>query len=198
MGGYGSGRRGGRETTDDYRRLDVRELHRAGVLVPGWRGGWRWMRRGETRAEINIEVHELAMMLRYTATNGGERKDYSYAVGLSWTGCNYGGRRPWFLCPCCGRRVAILYGGAMFACRHCRRLAHESQRETAGDRAIRRADAIRDRLGWQAGILNPDGWKPRGMHWRTFWRLKAEHDRLKGGALGAWAKRLGILGGTGR
>lgn len=96
------------------------------------------------------------------------------------------------------RWVDTVAGGAVFACRHCRKLAYEVQRETAGDRAIRRADAIRDRLGWQAGILNPDGWKPKGMHWRTFWRLKAEHDRLKGGALGAWAKRLGILDSTGR
>ena len=193
MGGYGSGRRGGRETTADYRRLDVRELHRAGVLTPGWRGGWRWMRRGETRAEINIEAFDLSMLLRYTATNGGERKSYDYAVGLSWTGCNYGGRRPWFLCPCCGRRVAILYGGAMFACRHCRKLAYEVQRETAGDRAIRRADAIRDRLKWEPGILNMDGWKPKGMHWRTFWRLKAEHDRLRGMGMDSIARQLGIV-----
>ena len=193
MGGYGSGRRGGRDVTADYRRLDVRELHRAGVLVPGWRGGWRWMRRGETRAEINIEVHELAMVLRYSATTNGERKSYDYAVGLSWTGCNYGGRRPWFLCPCCGRRVAILYGGAMFACRRCRKLAYESQRESAGDRAIRRADAIRDRLKWEPGILNMDGWKPKGMHWRTFWRLKAEHDRLRGVGMEGIARQLGIV-----
>jgi hypothetical protein len=193
MGGFGSGRRGGRDVTADYRRLDVRELHRAGVLVPGWRGGWCWYRRGEKRAEINIEVHELAMVLRYSATSSGERKSYDCAVELSWTGCNFGGARPWFVCPACGRRVAVLYGGATFACRHCYRLAYESQRETAGDRAIRRADAIRHRLGWQAGILNPDGWKPKGMHWRTFWRLKAEHDRLKGAGLEGMARQLGLI-----
>ena len=193
MGGFGSGRRGGRETTADYRRLDVRELHRAGVLIPGWRGGWCWYRRGQKRAEINIEVHELAMVLRYSATSGGERKAYDYAVGLARTGCTFGGARPWFLCPGCGRRAAILFGGATFVCRHCRRLAYESQRETAGDRAIRRADAIRERLGWQAGILNPDGWKPRGMHWRTFWRLKAEHDLLRGSGLEGMARQLGVM-----
>lgn len=193
MGGPGSGRRGGRETTDDYRRLDVRELHRAGVLTPGWRGGWCWTRRGEKRAEINIEVHELAMVLRYSATTNGERKSYDYAVGLVRTKCTFGGARPWMLCPCCGRRVAVLFGGAMFACRRCRGLAYESQRETAGDRAIRRADAIRDRLKWEPGILNPDGWKPKGMHWRTFWRLKAEHDRLRGVGMDGIARQLGIV-----
>ncbi|MBS1177027.1 MAG: uncharacterized protein H6R06_1439 [Proteobacteria bacterium] len=26
------------------------------------------------------------------------------------------------------------------------------------------------------GILNGNGWKPKGMHWRTFERLQASHD----------------------
>ncbi|WP_247737263.1 hypothetical protein [Thauera aromatica] len=180
--------------TADYRRLDVRELHRAGVLTPGWSGGWCWYRRGEKVATVNVEVGEASIRLRYEATDRGERKGYDYAVRLARTGCTFGGARPWFLCPCCGRRVAILYGGSVFACRNCRELAYEVQREDGADRLARRADAIRERLGWEVGILNPDGWKPKGMHWRTFWRLKAEHDRLKGGALGAWAKRLGVLG----
>ena len=198
MGGPGSGRRGGRDVTADYRRLDVRQLQRARVLTPGWRGGWCWYRRGEKWAEINIEVGEASLQLRYRATDRGECKDYDYTVQLSRSSCHYGGERPWFLCPHCGRRVAILYGGAVFACRHCRGLAYEVQREDLMDRIARRADAIRERLRWEAGILNPDGWKPKGMHWRTFWRLKAEHDRLKGGALGAWAKRLGMLDSIGR
>ncbi len=193
MGGFGSGRRGGRETTADYRRLDVRRLHRAGVLVPGRRCGWQWMRRGEKIADIGIEAGESFIRLRYSATSGGERKSYDYTVMLSRTGCTYGGARPWFLCPCCGRRVAILYGGATFACRTCYGLAYEVQREDETDRLARRADAIRDRLGWEAGILNPDGWKPKGMHWRTFWRLRAEHDQLKGAVLGGWARQLGIV-----
>ena len=196
MGGCVSGRRGGHDVTADYRRLDVRELHRAGVLTPGWRGGW--YRRGEKRASINIEVGKASIRLRYDTTSGGECKSYDYAVMLSRSSCNYDGERSWFLCPCCGRRVAILYGFALFACRHCGKLAYEVQREDETDRLARRTDAIRDRLGWEAGILNPDGWKPKGMHWRAFWRLKAEHDRLKGGALGAWAKRLGMLGSLGR
>ncbi len=84
MGGPGSGRRGGRETTADYRRLEVRELHRAGALTPGWRGGWCWCRRGEKRAEINIEAHELAMVLRYSATSNGERKSLIAASRPRW------------------------------------------------------------------------------------------------------------------
>ena len=41
---------------------------------------------------------------------------------------------------------------------------------------MRQADNIRRRLGWPAGIANPVGRKPKGMHWRTFERLTAGHD----------------------
>ena len=63
-----------------------------------------------------------------------------------------------------------------FACRHCHKLAYACQQEAHHDRVARPADIIRRRLGWETGILNSDGWKPNGMHWRTFERLKAEHD----------------------
>lgn len=193
MGGAGSGRGGGRDVTADYRPLDVRELRRAGVLHTGWRGGWCWYRRGVKRSEINIEVAEAFIRLRYRVISKGEQKEYDYAVMLTRTGCNFGGARPWFLCPCCGRRVAILFGDEVFACRLCRGLAYEVQRETDTDRAIRRADAIRRRLRWHVGILNSDGVKPNGMRWRTYWRLCAEHDLLKGVGLAGIARQLGIL-----
>ena len=64
--------------------------------------------------------------------------------------------------------MAILYGGGIFACRHCYRLAYPSQRANWDDRAARRADRIRDKPGWEPGILNGNGWKPKGMHWNTF------------------------------
>jgi ribulose bisphosphate carboxylase small subunit len=31
-------------------------------------------------------------------------------------------------------------------------------------------------LGWKPGIAHPDGPKPKGMHWKTFNRMKAKHD----------------------
>lgn len=76
-----------------------------------------------------------------------------YPVTLEWTSLHFGGRRAWFLCPArgCGRRVAVLYGGSTFACRYCHKLVYECQRETADDRAMRRADTIRRRLKWPRG-----------------------------------------------
>jgi len=199
MGGPGSGRRwyyGAADCTDDYRALDVRHWQRNGLLIPGRAFGWQWMRDGETVASIQVQTEPDRVILSYVHRSGdGEWKNELYPVRLDWTPCTYGGRRAWFLCPArgCGRRVAILYGGGIFACRHCYRLAYRCQRETADDRAVRRAERIRSRLGWEPGILNGEGAKPKGMRWRTFERLTAEHEAFVGESLAGMARRLGIL-----
>ncbi len=181
MGGSGSGRgyQGGKDTTSDMRTLDIRRLQRNGLLTTGRASGWQWTRNGEEVASIQIRCEAGCVMLSYQSrSNGCEWQAMAYAVHLEWTACTLGGRRAWFRCPAngCGRRVAILYGGTIFACRHCYRLAYASQREAEDDRARRRAEKIRTRLGWPAGIANPEGGKPKGMHWQTFRRLTAAHD----------------------
>lgn len=199
MGGPGSGRRwhyGAADCTDEYRRLDVRRLQRDGLLTPGGVFGWQWTHNGEKVASIDIRTDPGRVMLSYRRrSGGGDWKSEEYPVWLDWTACTYGGRRAWFLCPArgCRRRVAILYCGAIFACRHCYRLAYRCQRETADDRAARRADRIRERLGWEPGILNGEGDKPRGMRWRTYEHLTAEHEVLVCKSLAGMARFLGIL-----
>ncbi len=201
MGGMGSGRHwywGARDTTGDYRAIDVRRWQRDGLLAPHQAFGWEWSRDGEVVASIRARTEPGRVILTYRHRSGGEEwKDESYPVQLDWTPCNFGGKRPWFLCPAqgCGRRVAILYGGGIFACRHCHQLAYPSQRETYDDRAARRADKIRERLDWEQGILNPKGWKkPKGMHWNTFDRLNKEHDAFVAISLAGMAARLNLLG----
>ena len=57
MGGWGSGRgRSGKDTTSDYRALDVRRLQRDGLLTPGRSFGWNWTRDGETVASIERDA----------------------------------------------------------------------------------------------------------------------------------------------
>ena len=59
-------------------------------------------------------------------------------------------------------------------------------------RAMRRADRIRDKLGWSGSILSGCGDKPKGMHWRTYDRLSQEYDAIKGQAVSGLAEKLGI------
>ncbi len=198
MGGMGSGRRdqSGKNTTGDYRALDVRRLQRDGLLAAGKSFGWSWTRNGEKVASINVRTEADRAILDYKhQRGGGEWKSENYAVRVEWTPCNYGGSRAWFRCPAvgCGRRVAILYGGTIFACRHCYRLAYSSQRENLDDRATRRADKIRDQLKWEPGILNGHGIKPKGMHCRTYQRLTIKHDAHVDISLNHMARRMRLI-----
>jgi hypothetical protein len=35
-------------------------------------------------------------------------------INFIWTTCNYGGKRVWFICPSCGKRVAVIYLGCKY------------------------------------------------------------------------------------
>ena len=199
MGGWGSGSwQSGKNTTSAFRALDVRRLARDGLLVSGKAFGWNWLRNDEVTASIQIRVGEDRVSLNYRARNHGENwQQFDYPVYMDWTACGIGGRRAWFRCPArgCGRRVAVLYGGTIFACRHCHRLAYDCQRERRDDRLTRRADKIRQRLGWEPGILNGDGDKPKGMHWRTFEHLQEEYDAYVAASLASMIMRFGMFAG---
>ena len=100
------------------------------------------------------------------------------SIDLDWTApAPFGGQRPWFLCPACTRRVALLYWfGQGFVCRHCTRRPYASQCETPFDRSIRKVR--RSARAWVSShdLTQPINlWdKPRGMHWHTFARLVAQ------------------------
>lgn len=200
MGGMGSGRRyqGGKDTTDDYRTLDVRWLQRRNLLTPGLFFGLDWTRNGQPLTSIQMQAETDKLILTYRhRSNGGEWQNKECPVQLSWSPCNYGGLRAWFVCPAsgCGRRVAKLYlgGSGSFACRHCNHLVYSCQRETVADRALRLTRSIREELGWKQSLLDHNVLKPKGMHWETYRRLRTKHDALVTDYLVGAAKRLGLL-----
>jgi len=201
MGGPGSGRRwhyGAKDTTEDSQPLDIRRLQRAGVLVPGRCFGWEWTINDRPVASIQVRVESdrVTLVYRHRRRGDSEWQAVEQPVRMARTPCHYGGTRPWWLCPWCGRRVAVLYSaGTHFSCRRCCRLAYSCQREAADDRAARRADRVRRRLGWEPGILNGEGGKPKGMRWRTFERLCAEHQVFVRESLAGMARRLRFIDG---
>jgi hypothetical protein len=178
MGGFGSGRPSGgrRDKVEACRSIDVNRLHREGFLRGGWTGGWQWSRDGEKVASINLRAEHDQLRLTYRVRlNGGKWEDVAETVRIVRLPCRYGGARPYFVCPgilngiVCSRRVAKLYGpGRYFLCRHCFRLVHASQSEGRLDRALRRANTIRQRLGGDPGMAAPFPSRPKGMWRRTY------------------------------
>ena len=171
-------RHGWKNTTGSYNKLDIRKLQRGGFLRPGTTSRLYWSLRGEEIGSIQVRAEWWQVILRYRHQRRGsdEWTNEEYPVAVEWTPCHFGGERAWFLCPArgCGRRVATLWGGEIFACRQCHNLAYDSQNETAHSRALGKVQAIRVKLGGEpAGDFPP---KPKGMHWRTYrrWRQKAD------------------------
>jgi hypothetical protein len=195
MGGRGSGRHWGCQTkgrAEQCPALDVRRLHRDGLLRPGQSYPYHWSRNGERAASIGITTMEDQIVLSYQrSVAGGEWQSEQFPVLLEWLPCNYGGQRAWFRCPAsgCGRRVAILYGNGIFACRHCHRLAYSSQRIQTWDRALRRAQAIRQRLGGTANMYDPFPERPRSMHLPTYFELRRQHDDANAHSWPGWIQR---------
>jgi hypothetical protein len=187
MGGVGSGnwyKFDKKTTTGKCHSVDVRYLHREGLLTPGHWFTLRWSRSGRETGSIRAAViggekpEQVILTYRHRSGPGGEWEDVQEPVSLDWTACNFGGERPWFVCPSvgCSRRVAVLYGpGRYFLCRHCYELAYQSQRDNAMERALLKAQAIRKRLGGSANMMEPFPEKPKGMHWSTYDRLFCEH-----------------------
>ena len=126
MGGVGSGgwyRFSKKTTVEECRSLDVRKLDRQGLLEPGYRFTSSWSRAGRQIASIGGVVlgssRPERVVLLFSHRNGpsAEWEDVQEPVKLDWTPCNFGGERPWFLCPGvvngarCGRGVAVLSTG---------------------------------------------------------------------------------------
>jgi hypothetical protein len=173
VGGVGSGnwyRFDKKTTTSECHSIDVRYLYRNGLLKPDHSLFLRWSRAGRQTGSIGGVAYreQVTLLYRHRRGPGGEWVEVKETVPLTWTVCNFGGERPWFICPgaSCGRRVAVLYGpGRYFQCRHCCDLTYQSQREDKMHRALRRAQNIRERLGGSANMTEPFPEKPKGMHW---------------------------------
>ncbi|MFZ3582575.1 hypothetical protein ACOI1H_10440 [Loktanella sp. DJP18] len=179
------------------RALPIGKLATDGWLDGGGTCSFIWSRAGHRTGDINVTAAEGHVVLSYRSrSTGGDWQDMKYPVQIDRTRCHLGGTRAWFLCPArgCGRRVATLYGGTVFACRHCHGLAYPSENESRRDRTVRQADKLRERLDWPPGIFNGSDWgRPKHMHRATYQRLEAQYDELEARALGATMDWLRLL-----
>jgi hypothetical protein len=199
MGGFGSGwwTRHAATPLDRLLPLDIRYLRQHGYLRPG---PWRtlaWVRGEEETARMHVAALAHAAVVRYCyQTARGDWVPVTVPMALTWTPCHYGGSRPWFRCPQCTRRVAVLYMvGPQFVCRHCCGLPYASQQQDYATRMAEQARKIRQRLGASPNLCVPVGWrdKPPGMHGRTFAALLRREARYRHAALAALGLWLGRM-----
>ena len=86
---------------------------------------------------------------------------------------------------------AVIYGaGKYFLCRHCYDLTYASQQENVNDRKLRKANRIKERLG--GSLQGPFPWKPKNMHWKTYWRLREEAVQAESSAWAAICQKSGF------
>lgn len=188
-------------STNAANRLDVNWLRREGFLSgePAT-SNIVWAEGGRDVGSAFIACADRGMVAHYTATKGGsgEGRAVSSVVRIDWSPCNFGGRRPWFLCPACGeRRQQVYFAGAVgLRCRACAGLRHPTVREDRNARLHRRAEKIRGRLG---GGNAPFPVRPPRMWGATYDRLihdlVAIERALDRGFLSAAERLLRAAGG---
>jgi hypothetical protein len=196
MGGMGSGsyyRWNSKQTVEEGLTLNLNKLIRDGSIRPGvsWQGTLIWTntRTREKVASIGyvadlIDPDNAYIRLHYNHND----KPQKYIVPLTTTQPNFGGVRWWFICPVSGQRVGKLYsppGQPLFASRKVFNLAYQSQREHKPQRLLDKAYKLRERIDRQAAIYceAPIPQKPRGMHFKTYEKLRADIFRLEQEAL---------------
>ena len=174
MGGYGSGRymRLGVKNSrrvNQFRTVDIRQYRKMYRLLPG---------------------EPATVQFAYSIRGGPPFIPVS--APIVWIPYPYG-LRPFFECPRCGRRCCLLYLAERGACRECLGLAYPVQFETKENQGFRRAWKARKKLVQPdghspCGDWIPDSKRPKGMHWRTFERLRNEAHQaaveLWGGPVG--------------
>lgn len=108
-----------------FHALDITQLNR-GWLVPFSKLDWVWRTNKGTHMEtVQIVVRESVVELWFQLGSS----QVIQRVSLVYSTSPHGGKRPWFACPQCQRRVGILYHvpAHPFFCRRCCDLAYPSQ-----------------------------------------------------------------------
>lgn len=180
MGGWGSGRSGGRPIADLSCRIQIGSMIRTGRAMPGKcvSGTLSWSYgpddpAGSVGYECDmVDCFNSMLTLRFTHGSWEDKQDIVQVVRLVFTEPNYGGKRWWMVCPFHEIRVGTLYlpnGGDRFASRKAWRLGYQSQRIAHSDRPFEKLLHLQKKLGsdlgWGACLQ-----RPSGMWHRTYLR----------------------------
>ena len=157
-------------------RRKGRVEHYEGLNIRGWS---RQLYSGN-QIDMGFYIVTVQCQSRITVSNKFKHlTDFNDAqIEVSWTICCYGSMRPWFCCPACKKRFAVLYFASnAFACRKCLNLAYTSQ-SMSPVRRLRNARSIIYELVGNGGLNNAPT-KPKGMRRITYRRVLATTDKLR-------------------
>lgn len=183
MGGYGSGRRPGKQKQDFIPRVSLSLLQRNGYLNDGTVSALKWYRRKRCLGTVKITAYTDELFFECQLTQL-RKTPITQRVQLQYTSCHLGGNRPWMLCPGCRRRVMFLYAlTTYFRCRHCCRLTYASRNEGQIDTLLRRVRHARRKIGAGDDLTQPIPLKPKWKHHlkhkqRTYRAMQKQMDLL--------------------
>lgn len=175
MGGFGSGGHNKKRShLEGQPRLSARLLKQRGLLADGLNASMTWHDNwGRQTAAIEVEGGGQQVTLSYSVRTNDRSpwRKVVEPVRILRLPRAFGGEQVFLACPGCHRRVmsiALCVGN--FRCRACHGLTYASSQESKVDRAMRRANKLRRRLGCEPG-LEAAYWRPKHMRWRTFERI---------------------------
>jgi hypothetical protein len=169
-------RRWEHHTTDDTLSLDIRVLQRSAQLRRYWSRSVHWT-NGHSKSSVGLTVHDgMFATISYADGTGGSHLE---VLDITWTRPNFGGERPWWKCPKCCRRCAIVYTLGMnpFVCRLCASLTYVTAQTDGFTRATRKSLELQKRLGWELGAPFPS--KPKGMHWPQLRTSRSKSGQIR-------------------
>jgi hypothetical protein len=104
-------------TCESVQRISIRYL-----MQHGYRS---------TLPKYGRDYNYFIQIVQAITNDEGIKQEVTYNVELTTTPCFFGGKRYWFTCPNCKKRVGVLYRRfKYFSCRTCNRLAYRSQQRT--------------------------------------------------------------------
>ena len=122
---------------------------------------------------VTYEIKKDRLILEYEhQAPEKEAQLIAETIWFDYTTCNFGGKRTWFSCPQCCKRVAVLFRvGRRFRCRKCHKLSYPTQSWDEFNRSGNKARKIRIKLGGSGALGEDFPSRPKGMHFVTYCRL---------------------------
>ncbi len=166
-----------KQTTDELLKLSIGWLKKQKSIQENSKinGELCWKRYCDSSKPTNIaSINFLSnfiggnkyIELSYTYNN---QEAIRYKIQIDTSIPNYGGKRYWFICPKCNRKVAFLYLRKTFLCRHCNKLTYKTQQVGYSNRMSIKSQKYKNR------VMKNDN-KKRWVHWKTFYNTMDKAD----------------------